>query len=563
MRTNDPGSSIGWLRLLLAASVIVPVFLFCGAAWENYRQVIHETELSTRKTVATLHEHAEKVLETQELILVQIDRRLRGMSWDEIEHSEALHGELVEIERRFPQLFAIWLSDPTGVTRAGSRMFPMPPSPAGDREYFVAQKNANVGVFIGRPISSRLLKETNIPVSMRRSSGDDAFDGVILLSMSPTYFVDLYSGVTDDEAAVVTLARSDGEYLVRSPPIPLPAPLSPGSELLRHAMLADQGVYWARSNFDGTLRISAFKKLKNYPVIVSFGVGAEAVMWHWYGNLLTYGLFAAPAVLGLILLAYFALRRARAEEVAFAGMRLAQETAERANRAKSAFLATMSHELRTPLNAVIGFSGMLETEVLGPLGVPAYRGFAADIHQAGNHLLTIINDVLDIAAMAENESIAVTLDNVDAREVIQQAELLVAGRAAAAGIKLSAGTDCGVLALRSDAMRLRQILVNLLSNAIKFTPRGGEVRVAAWAEPSRIVIAVSDSGIGIAVADLPTALTPFGQVDSTLARKYDGSGIGLPLAKRFAEALGGSLGIASVVGYGTTVTVCLPCPTPT
>jgi signal transduction histidine kinase len=560
-RERDPGSSIRWLRLLLVASVVVPVFLFCGAAWENRLQVIHEAELSTRKTVAGLHEHAEKVFETQELVLVQIERRLRGMSWDEIAHSEALHRELQEIERRFPQIFAIWLSDPAGVTRAGSRLFPMPPSPAGDREYFLAHKDADIGVFVGRPIVSRLLKTANIPVSLRRNASDGGFDGVILLSMDPAYFTEFYGSFIDDLDAVVSLTRSDGEYLVHNPPRPLPAPpLASDTELMTRSRLADEGVFWGRSSADGRLRIAAFKKLNRYPVVVFFAVRADAVMARWYNNLVVYGLFAAPAMLGLMLLAYLALRRARAEQVAFAAMRLAQETAERANRAKSVFLANMSHELRTPLNAVIGFSEMIEREMLGPVGVPAYRGFATDIREAGKHLLTIINDVLDIAR-AENETIPLSLADIDAGAVIEQAERLVAGQAASAGITLTADTGRGTR-LRSDETRLRQILVNLMSNAIKFTPAGGVVNVSARRDSAAIRIAVSDTGIGIAEADLPIALTPFGQVDSTLARKYDGAGIGLPLAKRFAEALGGSLDIASVVGEGTTVTVSLPFATP-
>jgi signal transduction histidine kinase len=377
--------------------------------------------------------------------------------------------------------------------------------------------------------------------------------------MRPAYFIEFYASFIDDEDAIVSLVRSDGEFLVHDPPRPLPSPpLAPSTELMVHSRVADEGIFWGRSSVDGTVRIAAFKKLKNYPVIVFFAVRADAVMARWRSNLLVYGLFAAPAMLGLMLLAYFALRRAKAEQAPFAAMRLAQETAERANGAKSTFLANMSHELRTPLNAVIGFSEMIEREMLGPIGVPAYRGFATDIHQAGKHLLTIINDVLDIAK-AENDSVTLSLGTVDADAVIEQAERLVAAQAATDGIKLTVEERSGTLLLRSDETRLRQILVNLLSNAIKFTQSGGTAHVAAWREAATIVISVSDTGIGIAEADLPIALMPFGQVDSTLARKYNGTGIGLPLAKRFAEALGGTLEIASIVGEGTTVTVRLPC----
>jgi two-component system, cell cycle sensor histidine kinase PleC len=227
-----------------------------------------------------------------------------------------------------------------------------------------------------------------------------------------------------------------------------------------------------------------------------------------------------------------------------------------ASQAKSEFLANMSHELRTPLNAIIGFSEIIKGEMLGRVGVPRYRDYAVDIHNSGRHLLAIVNDILDTAS-AEAGMIPVKLDRVSVEEVMHQAERTVHQRALAGGITLDIRIDPDEWLL-SDAARLRQILLNLLSNAVKFTPAGGRVTVTARRQHGRLVIEVADTGIGISADDLPKAMAPFGQVDSSLTRNYEGTGLGLPLAKRLTELLGGTFSIDSIVGQGTRVQIRLP-----
>ena len=233
--------------------------------------------------------------------------------------------------------------------------------------------------------------------------------------------------------------------------------------------------------------------------------------------------------------------------------------AEAASRAKSEFLANMSHELRTPLNAIIGFSTILKDESFGPIGSGRYKEYAGGICNAGQHLLTIINDVLDLVKV-DSGKMAVHAGVVDLRATAMSVAKLVERDAAAGGVMLSLEIDSTLPPIVSDDTKLRQVLMNLLSNAIKFTPAGGCVTlgVAQCADPRKIRVTVSDSGIGMREADIPIALAPFGQIDSALNRKHAGTGLGLPLSQRLVQLLGGDLEIESEPEKGTVVTIILP-----
>jgi signal transduction histidine kinase len=236
---------------------------------------------------------------------------------------------------------------------------------------------------------------------------------------------------------------------------------------------------------------------------------------------------------------------------------LALEEASAAGRAKASFLATMSHELRTPLNAIIGYSEIMTTELFGALGNARYRNYVRDIHHSGGHLLALINDILDISRIDEGDC-RLDESTLDLRELIGQAAAMVRSQTESAGLVLELQTAPDLPGIKGDKRRLEQVLINLLVNAVKFTPALGTVSVRASRADGGVTIAVSDTGIGIAPNDIPRALERFGQVDSRLSRKYEGVGLGLPLAKQFVELHGGSLSVTSTLNVGTTVTVTLP-----
>jgi two-component system cell cycle sensor histidine kinase PleC len=231
--------------------------------------------------------------------------------------------------------------------------------------------------------------------------------------------------------------------------------------------------------------------------------------------------------------------------------------AEEASRAKSEFVANMSHELRTPLNAIIGFSDVMRLGVMGELANARYQEYVTSIWESGTHLLGLINDILDMAKI-EAGQFSLRPELVNPRTVLIAVCNLLREKASAGDVALSVDVSQAPLQAVIDPLRFRQIALNLLSNALKFTPAGGAVTACLDAEGVWLRLAVSDSGIGMSEADLEAAMRPFVQVDSSLSRKFQGTGLGLPLTKTFAELHGGSLVISSQAGQGTQATVLVP-----
>lgn len=233
-----------------------------------------------------------------------------------------------------------------------------------------------------------------------------------------------------------------------------------------------------------------------------------------------------------------------------------KKRAEAASAAKSEFLANMSHELLTPLNAILGFSEIVKSEMFGPVGDKRYRGYAEDIHQAGQELVALINDILDMSRIDSGDR-ALKREPLNPALPLRDALAVTASQASDAHIRID--DDVALLpALSADRRALAQVFTNLLSNAIKFTPQGGRISLTSAVDARSVTIAVTDTGIGIAPEDIERLGHPFVQLEPQTIKRYKGSGLGLALAKSLVELHGGQIVFESALGAGTTVRVVLP-----
>jgi two-component system, cell cycle sensor histidine kinase PleC len=235
----------------------------------------------------------------------------------------------------------------------------------------------------------------------------------------------------------------------------------------------------------------------------------------------------------------------------------ARDQAELANRSKTEFLATMSHELRTPLNAIIGFSQVMAGEMLGPITTQKYVGYARDVLASAEHLLGIINDILDVSKL-EAGRLELTEETVELDQLVADVLRLVEAKARAGEIRLDLRSEGTLPRLIGDPRKIKQIVLNVVSNAVKFSHPGGEIEIVLRLRGGAIVVAVIDHGIGMDAQEVALASTRFGQVASSLNRRHAGTGLGLPLAIGLVELHGGTLTIESTKGSGTTVTIAFP-----
>jgi signal transduction histidine kinase len=467
-----------------------------------------------------------------------------------------------------------------------------------DRDFFEAHRdNANLGLYIGQPVFGKLSRRMIIPAARRLETKDGRFAGVVSFSLAPELLTTLHQKVSLGEAGSLVLFRSDGVRLARytaakgfdtsSSPNP-----DESAQVLAGAKVAASGEYSGQSFTDGVARLYHWRKVTGYPVIVMVGLGEGEILAAANRQAkIVVGLGIAalclPLIMMIILNREISSRVANAialdeesekvrkehaallsisEELAQERIKLrktnvelvrAKRRAEEANHAKSAFLANMSHELRTPLNAILGFSEIIRDKLLGR-DVDRYASYAADIHRSGSHLLSIVNDILDVTRI-EAGKLELREERIRVSAVLNRCVAAVENQASSGRVYLTSPVqDLGV-SIQCDRHKLKQILINLLSNAIKFTPAGGRVGITAEAEPEGgLSIAIQDTGIGMTSEEIRQALELFRQVDNSLSRRFEGAGLGLPLAVRLTELHGGALHIESKPGKGTTVTVRFP-----
>jgi two-component system NtrC family sensor kinase len=570
-----PRRGLTWpLRLLLVASLAVPLLLLAAAAWQNFRLVQVEAEQRVMIETGQLHEHAISALETYALVLAWIDDRIHGLDWSRIEHDGDLHRFLSDIET-LPQIGAVLIIDPAGYIRASGRAIPATAVDASNRDAFVAQQQHDAGIFVGREHTDVVTYTADFDISRRRSTSDGSFDGVIIVSARPDYFSDFFSTVSRDEHFAASLMRRDGAVLVRYPNVLGPLVFTPDRPVMQAiAAKPDRGSFWSRGGTDGIERLFGYQRIGAYPLYVTFGIPMHGVLLSWWANLVNYLLFAVPASLGLFCMTMFAVRQLQQQKVATwrwrtTARRLTREM-NRRNLAEAALHQAQKLEALGQLTGGVAhdFNNLL-TVLQGCLEMLSGRQpderLQARVDMALGTIERAEKLVGQLLAFARRQPL--TIARVDLNGLLNQmAELLA--RTVGSGIKIETDLAPDLWPVDADATQLELTVINLAINARDAMPSGGVLRVRTFNAtlPRRasdeelgeggdfVGLEISDTGTGMAPDVLARAFEPF----FTTKEPGKGTGLGLSMVYGFARQSGGSASISSVVGRGTVVTLLLP-----
>jgi two-component system sensor histidine kinase BarA len=419
-----------------------------------------------------------------------------------------------------------------------------------DRPHFKIHQTADCGcLYISRPVLGRASGKWSIQMTRRINKPDGSFGGVVVVSLDPYYFVNLYDSLDLGHDAVVNLIGNDGIGRVRR----AGGKVSFGESLKGSPVMAglknqEQGSFHLQSRIDGIERFFAFRRVQDYPLTVIVGMSDNDALGDFYQRMHAYLWFGGLVSLTLLLFAMTTSRLMRRLVVASA-------QAEESSRLKSEFLASVSHELRTPLNGIIGYAELIELE--SDPG-DARADYADIVKKSGNHLLLLVNSILDMAKI-DAGSMQLDLQPLDlaalSRDIIFSYQTMAGDK----GLKLYITLGEGPFTLQGDATRLTQVLNNLLHNALKFTDQG-EVELSLTRNHHVLRVAVRDTGPGIAVEDQQLIFEKFRQAAVFESRQHQGAGLGLALSHQLIALMGGELKVSSVAGGGSTFYFTLPLP---
>jgi signal transduction histidine kinase len=534
------------LILLIAAATGWDVF----AGYRAHRQLV-ERQMATLAGSAAAQ--AEASLRAIDLLLEDAAKTIEIEEWPDPEKESWFLARLAS----FPEVRNLIVVDATGrmvghnLSTSGVRT---KDANLSDREYFVhLRDNWRAGqLYVSSPVVSRLHDQPSIPLARALKPRNGEFGGLVVVGLNPAYFESQLRAVTAGDRLVGTLLRRDGVILARHPDgnAYRGRTVARGSVLSEHLPRSPSGVVEVVSPLENEARLISYRALTNYPLVQLVVTPLDVAFGDWRQRAVHGVMTVLMLSVTVVLLAVLLERQERQR-------RLAVAAAERASRAKSDLLANVSHELRTPLNAIIGFSDLMLSGATNEPLSPRHKGYIDDIHTSGSHLLDLINEILDFAAI-EAGKLSLREEDIDLTALLETCARLVLPTAERHGVTVV----CALAPLppvRADRRRLKEVILNLLSNAAKFTAEGGHVTLTAGTDPEEgVTITVADTGIGMDAEGLATALQPFGQVDNRLRPLADGTGLGLPLSKGLVELHGGEMTIDSQLGRGTTVRVRLP-----
>jgi signal transduction histidine kinase len=535
--------------------------MFFWMAWHAREIVVTDTYNLSSNLALSVEQFTARTIETVDLRLRNLGEGIAARPAGTGRDIAAL---LADELRRSPQLSGLTIIGPDGEVRARAPASATGPSRVAEQRYFQRARDGDgAQVTLAERDPSRG-EAKQIVLSRRINRPDGRFAGVATATLSRDYLQVFFSVLTLGEHGVIALANSDGTVLIRRPALDDDAPGSTFPELFAEWLpLASSAVVPLRDERDGTWRIVGYQRVEKLPIVALVALSEDDALADWRHTTLVQASVCAGIMLALASLALLFYRAFHARILAHHQLREtvreleeARIAAEELSRVKSQFLANMSHELRTPLNAIIGFSEVIRDARMGPVDA-RYRDYARDIHNSGDHLLRLINDVLDLAKV-EAGRLEIHDEPLDLRKLFTDCARLMADRITDGRLEFTSRLPSQPPQVIGDELRLKQILLNLLSNAVKFTAPGGRIGLSAEVIADGMAIAVSDTGIGMEPYEIEIALEPFRQLDGAFARRFEGTGLGLPLALRLAELHGGRLALTSTKGAGTVAVLYLP-----
>ena len=541
-----------YLGIFLAA-VLSTLVLLGYFFWNSYRQTEKSVEESLQNTVTIVETRLTATLQRMDSDLRELADSIPPealLPQNRTRHEAVITHALDLRAQLFPELVAYRIFDVDGndLYYSGKRG---PRYNVADRSYFIALKALpSLPLYYSEAIIGKISMTSVIPVAKPLTDAQGHFRGLVLASVDLNYYVELFAGLNLGTEGTIVLRRvKDGAMLARWPlkNEDVNVPLKPDNPFRKTLDAGTPvGSLKMTAQTDGIERLYAYKRLTDYPFVVVAGQSVKDYLEDWRQSLLV-----ASSLALLVLIAFGGLlyRQLRSHQGEIEATRIA----EAASRAKSTFLANMSHELRTPMNGIMGLTGL----ALRHAEDPKLHDQLSKVTQASRHLLSVINDILDISKI---EADRLTLEQVPFKfgTVLENLMSLIWERINDKGLKLHIDMTPEIArqTWHGDPLRLGQILLNLTGNAIKFTEQGAiTVRARLVKDSATDVLLrfeVQDTGIGISAEDQQHLFTAFEQADGSITRKYGGTGLGLAISKRLAHLMGGDTGVASQPGQGST-----------
>ncbi|HEX2724268.1 MAG TPA: ATP-binding protein [Beijerinckiaceae bacterium] len=561
------------LQMVLAASVLVPLGLFALGAWQSHRQLYSQAERDVRRQAVMLKEHASKVLKANQVVMEQVNQRVRGLSWDEIKTSRTLWDDLKAIDSDLPQIDSIFMVDPSGVSALTTRVFPSPSVDFSDRDYFLAQRDGPRNAYVSGSYVGKISRRRIFNQSIARDSGKFAFDGVIGVSAYVEDLESFYSVVArPEENASVALLRADGQVLAR-----YPASINMHAQEFASALPAsgiDEAIAYTRPDADASRRLVGYAKAPDFDVYVAYGTDEGVLRSAWYGYLVQWGILALLAAAAMSGLAWLVVRRTWREAMALQQWaatydELAREISRR-EEAEAQLVQTqklealgqltggVAHDFNNLLQILSGHLGRLKARVADERSRRALSYCEAAIEK-GEKLIA------HLLAFARRQPLRYEVFDLNACLGAMDGVL----HQATTGVVIETELSSDLWPVVADPTQLELAVLNLVVNARDAMPDGGTIRVTTANRrlgsgdgelPGEFVTCtVSDDGPGIPADVLARVWEPF----FTTKPAGKGTGLGLSMVYGFARQSGGFARIVSEVGRGTSVTIFLPKGSPT